>query len=269
MANIQLNIQKNDFLDLAAHQLNHYASIVDIQSWQEVLNSYLEIKQQVQPKKVFLVLDDIHQAEYTAMHAIEDDRLYFNIEDECSDVDINDPKFEQWYQNVGIFNELHHYSQQLQQPIYQQKIQDLTKKMQYYSEDDLYALLRFNQQPLAIVDTEIQVKIADIETEALKLAMLPNGYFSCDFDPFENFTIIQHIQNYGFEFIGLGAMLLGWIKTSDFKSDQIDHLIQDLVMIYPLNISNQNILKELILENNYLILPYSESPQEYLGYDLS
>lgn len=113
------------------------------------------------------------------------------------------------------------------------------------------------------------VKVAVVETEALKLAMMPNGYFSCDFDPFENYALIQKMQHYGFEFIGLGAALLGWIKTADFNAEKIEDLIQDLALIYPLNLSHQKAMQHLILKNNYLILPYSESPQEYLGYDLS
>ena len=268
MAQIKLNIRQDEQIDLDVHQLNHYADIVEIHSWAELLESYLALKQDVHPKKVFLVLDDAAQAKYTSMHAVEDDRLYVDFSDDLNEIEVNDPRWERTYQNVCVPKQLQHYIQQLSHPNHQRSFKSLAGKMQHYDENDLEALVYFNENLLISTNTEIKVKVADVETESLKLAMMPNGYFSCDFDSFENFAIIQQMQHYGFEFIGLGASLLGWIKTSDFKADKIEDLIQDLAVIYPLDPSHQKAMKALILKNNYLILPYSESPQEYLDYDL-
>lgn len=269
MAKIKLNIRQDEQIDLEVHQFNHYADIVEIQSWAELLECYRSLKQDVYPKKVFLVLDDAAQAKYTSMHAVGDERLYVDFSDDLKGIEVNDPRWEQTYQNVCVPKQLQHYLQQLNDPAQQQRFESLAEKMQHYDENDLEALLYFNQHLLISLDSVIEVKVADIETEALKLAMLPNGYFSCDFDPFENYALIQKMQHYGFEFIGLGAALLGWIKTPDFKAEKIEDLIQDLSLIYPLDSAHQKAMKDLIFKNNYLILPYSESPQEYLGYDLS
>lgn len=268
MAQIKLNIRQNEQIDLDVHQFNHYADIVEIHSWAELLESYLALKQDVHPKKVFLVLDDAAQAKYTSMHAVEDDRLYVDFSDDLNDIDPNDPLWNQTYQNVCVPKQFQHHVQQLSHLDHQRNFKSLAGKMQHYDENDLEALVYFNENLLISTNTEITVKVAEVETESLKLAMMPNGYFSCDFDSFENFAIIQQMQHYGFEFIGLGASLLGWIKTSDFKADKIEDLIQDLAVIYPLDSSHQKAIKALILKNNYLILPYSESPQEYLDYDL-
>lgn len=269
MAKIKLNIRQDDEIDLDVHQFNHFADIVEIQSWAELLECYRSLKEDVYPKKVFLVLDDRAQAEYTSMHAVEDDRLYVDFSDDLKGIEVDDPRWEQSYQNVCVPKQLQHYLQQLNDPTQQQRFESLAEKMQHYDQSDLEALIYFNQQLLISRNTEMMVKVATVETEALKLAMLPNGYFSCDFDPFENYALIQRMQHYGFEFIGLGAVLLGWIKTSDFNAEKIEDLIQDIALIYPLDSVHQKAMKGLILENNYLILPYSESPQEYLGYDLS
>ena len=268
MAKIKLNIRQDEQIDLDVHQFNHYADIVEIHSWAELLESYLFLKQDVYPKKVFLVLDDAAQAQYTSMHAVEDDRLYVDFSDDLNEIDPNDPLCNQTYQNVCVPKQFQHYIQQLSHLDHQRSFKSLAGKMQHYDENDLEALVYFNENLLISTNTEITVKVAEVEIESLKLAMMPNGYFSCDFDSFENFAIIQQMQHYGFEFIGLGASLLGWIKTSDFKADKIEDLIQDLAVIYPLDSSHQKAIKALILKNNYLILPYSESPQEYLDYDL-
>ncbi|NIE97402.1 hypothetical protein F3J02_13095 [Acinetobacter sp. Tr-809] len=270
MAKIKLNIRQDEQIDLDVHQFNHYADIVEIQSWAELLESYLALKQDVKPKKVFLVLDDRSQAEYTSMHAQLGDQLYFDDSQYFAGIeDIGSRESQLIESNIVTPLRLQHYVQQLSHLDHQRSFASLAEKMQHYDQSDLEALIYFNQNLLISSNTEIMVKVAAVETEALKLAMLPNGYFSCDFDPFENFAIIQQIQHYGFEFIGLGASLLGWIKTPDFKADKIEDLIQDLALIYPLDSIHQEKMKALILENNYLILPYSESPQEYLGYDLS
>lgn len=269
MAKIKLNIWQDEQIDLDVHQFNHYADIVEIQSWAELLECYLALKQDVYPKKVFLLLDDRAQAKYTSMHAVQDDRLYIDFSDDLQGIEVDDPRWEQSYQNVCIPKQLQHHVQQLSCLDHQRSFKSLAGKMQHYDEHDLEAIIYFNQQLLISSNTEIMVKVALVETEALKLAMLPNGYFSCDFDSFENFAIIQQMQHHGFEFIGLGAALLGWIKTPDFKVEKIDDLVQDLACIYPLDFAHQKAMKDLILKNNYLILPYSESPQEYLGYDLS
>lgn len=269
MAKIKLNIRQDDEIDLDVHQFNHFADIVEIQSWAELLECYRSLKEDVYPKKLFLVLDDRAQAEYTSMHAVEDDRLYVDFSDDLKGIEVDDPRWEQTYQNVCVPKQLQHYLQQLNDPTQQQRFESLAGKMQHYDESDLDALVYFNQQLLISRNTEMMVKVATVETEALKLAMLPNGYFSCDFDPFENYALIQKMQHYGFEFIGLGAALLGWIKTPDFNAEKMDDLMQDIALIYPLEFRHQEQLKALILKNDYLILPYSESPQEYLGYDLS
>lgn len=264
MAKIKLNIRCDEKIDLDVHQLKKYANIVEIQAWNELVECYLSIKQQVSPKKVFLVLDYAPQAEYTSMHAVEDERLYLDIYQYLDHIDVNDPKYEQIYQNICLPKELHHYIRQLSGVENQQTFESLVGKMQHYDREDLQTLLYLNQNPLAAMDKEIIVKVAEVETESLKLAMMPNGYFSCDFDPFENFAIIQRMQQYGFEFIGLGAVLLGWIKTSAFKDENIHDLIKDLTLLYHLDLVTQDQIKALILKNDYLILSYSESPKEYL-----
>ena len=89
MAQIKLNIRQDEQIDLDVHQLNHYADIVEIHSWAELLESYRSLKQDVHPKKVFLVLDDSAQAEYTSMHAVKDHRLYIDFSDDLNDIDPN------------------------------------------------------------------------------------------------------------------------------------------------------------------------------------
>ncbi|MBP8006192.1 MAG: hypothetical protein KAZ18_04775 [Acinetobacter sp.] len=266
MTTIFINPKQDKQINDGAHQLNHSATITNIETWQSLLDCYLQIKQEVVPKRVFLVLDDVHQAEYTSMHTTHNKPLYFDDAPYLGHIYANDQDFEYVYANVVSLLSVQHYTQQFKQPEHQKTFDDLSKKMRHYNADDLITIIRINENPLPVMDQEMSVKVAEVESEVLKFAWLPNGYFVSDFDPFENFAIIQRMQHYGFEFIGLGAALLGWIKTPVFKDATINGLIQDLSLIYHFDLETQNAMKELILKNNYLILPYTESPQEYLDY---
>ncbi|MFH3675840.1 hypothetical protein WAH59_21990, partial [Acinetobacter baumannii] len=79
----------------------------------------------------------------------------------------------------------------------------------------------------------IQVKLVNIQTETKKFAACLNGYFTCDLNPFESFSLIEHLdQNYGLEYVGLGASLLFFIKTSKFDANKTPQLLNELSNFY-------------------------------------
>lgn len=261
MTKLEIN-HKNSDISQEAHDLNHYATISNIQSWQDVLNIYQDIKQQIAPRKVFLTLDDLAQASYTSMHAIENDELYFDPEElyEGKSDDEIDAMDEQLR-----FYELPHFVKQLLEPKHQKKLSSFADCLTY-DENDFQTLLQMNQNPLPVLDSEIVIKLVNVETEVLKFAVLPNGYFSCDLQPFENFAIIQLLAEYGFEFLGLGASLLGFVKTESFKIEKSTAFIEKLTQIYHFDLDTQNTLIQHIKSQNYLILTYTESPQDYADF---
>ena len=138
--------------------------------------------------------------------------------------------------------------------------------MELLDKDDVKALLLYNQNPLPIMDKEMMVLAGEFESESLKLALLINGYFSADFDPFENLAIIEMMADYGYEFIGLGASILGFIKTDKFNESQLSELMDKIGFVYHFNDEVKAEFGSLLLQNNYAILSYGESPSELLGY---
>lgn len=262
MTQIQITATDENINPEAQH-IECYAIITELSNWQDILNDYASIKQQLQPKKVLLILDDIPQAEYTSMHAIEDEALYFDSEAHFEDVGDDDEAWEIAYKNSQPLA-VAHYVLQLHAQANQKQLKQLAEKTKYYDAEDIQAILRINEHPLPVLDTQINVKVATLTDDAEKIAIFPNGYFSADFNSFENFALIRHLATYGFEFIGIGASLLYWIKTERFDHSKVETILQDLAQVYPLAVADQDKLKTLILENNYLILPYCESPQAYL-----
>ena len=78
MATLIINQNKNPEINQDEFDLNEYGQIHEMADWQGVLDIYLQLKKDVYPKKVFVVLDDVGQAMYTSMHATQNDDLYFD-----------------------------------------------------------------------------------------------------------------------------------------------------------------------------------------------
>lgn len=75
MTVFRIKEKENSLITEDAHELICYATISEINSWNDVVNLYSEIKQKHFPKKVLLLLEDIGQCEYTSMHASMGDGL--------------------------------------------------------------------------------------------------------------------------------------------------------------------------------------------------
>ena len=87
----------------------------------------------------------------------------------------------------------------------------------------------------------------------------PNGYFSSDLSPFENYALAKHFyEKYGFELMGIGASLLGFIRHGSLDQQQKIELCSDLAKLYN---SDKNISDKLIniLNNNFLFIKYTDS----------
>lgn len=71
---------------------------------------------------------------------------------------------------------------------------------------------------------------------------------------------MQYLEReFALEYLGLGASLLFFVKTAQFDHNKINALFKQLELIYlfPEAITVQ--LKQLLLEQQHLILPYVEA----------
>lgn len=254
---IDYNTEENrDFNSQALQGLGHIDNIKD---WQEVLTTYQNLKEQYAPRRIFLILEDEGQANYTSGHRSH--RKPFNNE---IGIELDYDSIE--YQTDCVPKIIQHYTEQLKNKEYHKTLSDCSDKMELLDKDDVKALLLYNQNPLPIMDKEMMVLAGEFESESLKLALLINGYFSADFDPFENLAIIEMMADYGYEFIGLGASILGFIKTDKFNESQLSELMDKIGFVYHFNDEVKAEFGSLLLQNNYAILSYGESPSELLGY---
>ncbi|WP_147287332.1 hypothetical protein [Moraxella bovis] len=253
---INYDIEENrDFNSQALQGLGHIENIKD---WQEILTTYQKLKEQYAPRRIFLILEDEGQANYTSGH-----RSHYEPFDNEFGIELDYDSTE--YQTACVPKIIQHYAKQLKNKEYHKTLEDCSAKMALIDEDDLKALLLCNQNSLPIMDKEMVVLAGEFESESLKLALLINGYFSADFDPFENLAIIEMMADYGYEFIGLGASILGFVKTDKFDEIKLSELIDKIGFVYHFDDEVKTQFKSLLLQNNYAILSYGESPSELLG----
>lgn len=252
MTILDIKEKENSLITDDAHELICYATISEINSWNDVVNLYSEIKQNNFPKKVLLLLEDSGQCQYTSMHASMGDGLYFDTSEL-----VEDDSEASWDNTRPL--ELQYHIEQLLKPENYIDFNKLPKNLNYCDEDQS-TLLRINAEPEEILDEVIQVKLVNSETETQKFAACLNGYFSCDLNPFESFSLIQHLdQNYGLEYVGLGASLLFFIKTQKFDANKTPQLLNELSNFYQFNQSTHTQLEQHLSNHEYLILPYVES----------
>lgn len=252
MTILDIKEKENSLITDDAHELICYATISEINSWNDVINLYSEIKQKHLPKKVLLLLEDIGQCEYTSMHASMGEGLYFDTTEF-----VEDDSAASWENTRPL--ELQYHIEQLLKPENYIKFNNLSKKISY-SDEDQEILLQINAEPEKILDAVIQVKLVNSQTETQKFAACLNGYFSCDLNPFESFSLIEHLdQNYGLEYMGLGASLLFFMKTPKFDANKTPQLLNELSNFYQFNQTTHHQLEQHLSHHEYFILPYVES----------
>ena len=89
----------------------------------------------------------------------------------------------------------------------------------------------------------------------------PNGYFSCDLSPFENFHLAKHLEeNYGYHLFGIGASHISFIRASKLTDKKNHNLLAFLMKIYSNDgdVELSDFFKETILNQEVLTLRYSE-----------
>lgn len=257
MTILRIKEKENSLITDDAHELICYATMSKVNSWTDILNLYSEIKQKHLPKKVLLLLEDIGQCQYTSMHASMGDGLYFDASELTQD------DSEASWDNTRPL-ELQYHIEQLLKPENYIDFNNLPKKLSYCDEDQS-TLLQINAEPEKILDDVIQVKLVNSKTETQKFAACLNGYFTCDLNPFESFSLIQHLdQNYGLEYVGLGASLLFFIKTPKFDANKTTQLFNELSNFYQFNQTTHTQLEQYLSKHEYLILPYVESLEVFV-----
>lgn len=98
---------------------------------------------------------------------------------------------------------------------------------------DIEALVTANATPDLIVDEVVCVQQVPVDRDDLLIAALPNGYFSADWNIFQNHALIRHLQkHYDYHLFGLGASWLGFQRDSAPLPAEASALVADLQHVF-------------------------------------
>lgn len=234
----------------------------EVRSLAEVL-ACLDTLQSREPAHQFLcTLDDIDQCCYTSMHAREDARLTPDDDGADEDLDYDDPVALHGHEA----RRLAHVAAQLDAPALRQDWRALGEA-RLSSQDDVDALLAMNSNPdqLLAHDDVVYVQRVPVPRDDLLIAGLPNGYFSADWDVFQNHALIRHLATtHGYRFFGIGASWLGFVRAQAPDEAQARRLVDDLAQVYPSDEAAAaaeawNSLASLLTGCKTLLLGYTEN----------
>lgn len=174
---------------------------------------------------VFVTLDQLDQALYTSMHATESDSLEISTDD----LDfLEDPHADE----VRERRQLARTTAQLAAPDLRVAWSDLRGTLEG-AEGDIEALVTVNDAPEGVLDDVLLVLHVPVADPTTAIAGLPNGYFSEDWDVFQNHAVARHLaEGYGYRPLGIGASWVGFLRDQPLDPDRATALVADLAEVY-------------------------------------
>ena len=118
-----------------------------------------------------------------------------------------------------------------------------------------------NERPDTILDATIIVQVVPVKFAYEAISAFPNGYFSCDHTPFENFALAKYLEeNHGYKLFGIGASYIGFMRKDSLSVGLAKLLAKDLANYYaePNNIDMINHIYACIVGKKILIIRYTE-----------
>lgn len=230
----------------------------------EALLAHLDGLRAADPSHRYLcTLDDTAQCSYTSGHARSDERL-----------EVDAPENMDWDAPAELtaweLACLQHRVQQLANPELAQTWSDVCGSLNAAPED-IDSLVSVNADPDALLDEVVYIQRLPVPSDDLMIAGQPNGYFSCDWDTFQNHAVIRHLAaQWSYRFFGMGAAWMGFVRQAPLGSDEARHLVDELRTLYGSDQGNEVLqhpawqtLEQLLQTQRTLLLGYTENMGDY------
>ena len=205
---------------------------------------------------VFLTLDDAGQAFYTSGHATASAELEVPVDD----LDfLADPAAEDALQH----RQFAHTSAQLARPDLQVPWADL-RGTRESEPGELTVLAERNEDPAGLLDDVVLLLHVPAADPTAALAALPNGYFSVDWNVFQNHAVTRRLAaGYGYRPLGIGASWLGFVRDEPLPPGDAGRLVGELAEIYGSpGAEGWGRLGKSVTERETLFLGYTENYAE-------
>lgn len=244
------------------HGINElsYAVLFAVSSLREVADFMAGLS--ISPNTLFIAtMDDFSQCCYTSMHASMNDLLYVD----GVDIDFEDSQQLLAYELKNV----QHIAAQLDNLDLQVSWESMASLL-LTSPKEIEILLEVNSNPALVLDDKVCIQRVPLPAARsdLSIAGLPNGYFSCDWNVFQNHCVIRRmIELYDYRFVGLGATWLGFVRSKPLSVMEADLVLADMRHLYGTHEEATevwNSLHDVLIQQTTLMLAYGEGFAESL-----
>ncbi|WP_328616863.1 hypothetical protein OHS18_10740 [Amycolatopsis sp. NBC_00355] len=222
---------------------NTVARLDEVAGFTGLLDVLGALRAEHAPARLLCTLDDVDQCAYTSGHASEDDRL----RPDSDDADARAA----------------HIAAALDDPGSRVAWEDLPGE-RLGGEADVAALVEVNRDPDAFLDDVVLVQRVPVPRDDLAIAGIPNGYFTADWNVFQNHAIIRRLAGHGYRHVGIGASLLGFDRTAAPSEEEVRAVVADLQHLYGAS-GAWALLAALLPERPFLFLGYTEDFPDLTG----
>lgn len=233
--------------------------IQNVKSFNDLLEKYRELKKNNCHKTIIFTLDNLDQAEYTTTHAIN---MYDLDLTEGYDLSVLDPVCFENGEHIGYISTPSEFFIRYQNFIKQTNTVSFATACErglIIEEDEINLLVKINSFPLEAFDNKIILKVIPVKHSYEAFAGFPNGYFSSDLNPFENYALCKHwTQKYDLQLFGIGASLLGFYRNEPIGDGIAKEIMADLAILYNTELSKLEKLKSIVKNNNFIFIKYIE-----------
>ncbi len=202
--------------------------------------------------------DDLGQAGYTYFHATLTHDL-----DELDGHDLTnlDPAAYENGEHIGYLStpsEFRIRDANFRARIHDISFSDLCGKLDWKDANRDITIAEATAAPLSLMEKKAVILAAPVKHHYEKIIAFPNGYFTSDFTPFENYTLAKYFEEtHGCSLIAIGASYLVFIIG---ESCDRSAMANDVLRLYQAqdNASARDVLAKALRDTPYLVLRYTE-----------
>ena len=227
----------------------------------KMLELYIDLSNKNPDYKYLYTLDDIDQAGYTSGHS----KMSYNLDDtdEHDLSPLSETCFEDGEHKGYLSRNEEFYIREanFNKGLSRVQIEDIKEKYLYIAEDDQEAFFKANENPGSIVDDVCFLLKVPVENSYQSIMAFPNGYFSVDLSPFENYLLAQKLElEFDYKLFGIGASFIVFYKSKQLSKGKVAELTDYLCEIYcdKPNPEMYNMFTKTINEKDILVLVYTE-----------
>ncbi|WBS04728.1 hypothetical protein OU994_10825 [Pseudoduganella sp. SL102] len=206
-------------------------------------------------------LDDFGQAAYTCSHAI----MTHDLDDtDGHDLSLVDPAAFEDGEHLGYLSTPSEFFIRRDNFIAKSAnagFEDACARGLRLDDEELDEILGVNAAPELVLDDRIVMWVVPVSKQPLALCAFPNGYFSADLNPFENYALAVRLQErYGYALFGIGASWIGFRRHAPLDRQAALALADDIGRLYHLEGRGESAAKimDILEHRDWLFLRYTE-----------